>query len=116
MTLNRRVLCVDDHEDTRALVANTLTESDLVSASDASEALRLAASERFDLMLVDYYLPDDLVTPILIMTASHSITHEQAVSAGAQGVMRKDHLAQLLPGAVARLLELRLDMSRRIHH
>ena len=121
MPFNHRVLCVDDYEDTCALVRATLSEWDVTAVNTCDQALRVAASEEFDLILLDYHLPDgnglelcsqirafDVSTPILIVTATHSIEHERALANGAQGVMRKDHLTHLLPAAVAHAIELRV--------
>ena len=123
MVLNERVLCVDDQPDVCGLVTITLQEAEVTPAWDVAGALKKATADKFGIILLDYYLPDgngldlcrqirsfDVTTPILIMTATHSISHEQAVSAGAQGVMRKDHLAQLLPAAVTQLRELTINM------
>ena len=58
MSFNRRVLCVDDYEDTCVLVITTLSELDVTTVSTCDEGLRLAASQTFDLILLDYHLPD----------------------------------------------------------
>ena len=127
MLFNQRVLCVDDQPDVCGLVTITLQESEVTPAWDAGGALKLAMADKFGIILLDYYLPDgngldlcrkirafDATTPILIITATHSISHEEAISAGAQGVMRKDHLAQLLPAAVAQLHELKVTMGSEV--
>lgn len=121
MNVRPRLLCVDDQVDTCALVASTLPDWDVVAAYTAWEGLRLAAAESFSMILLDYYLPDesgfetcakirafDVDTPIVIFTATHSIAHDDALRAGAQGVMRKEHLVKFLPAALAQGLEVRL--------
>ena len=120
MLSNKRVLCVDDNPDTCALVKMTLDGCDVVSEYSSAEGLRRAAGEAFDLILLDYYLPDgtglklcnqirafDITTPVLMITATHSIGHEEVLDAGGQGVIRKDHLTYLLPAALAHALELK---------
>ena len=117
----KRVLCVDDHMDTCALVGTILQSGHVISAHTKADGLRQAATDRFDLILIDYHLPDgtgfelselirafDVSTPILFITATHSITHEEAVAVGGQGVVRKDHFMQVLPAAVAHAFEVKL--------
>lgn len=55
-----RVLLVEDHEDTRRILARLLKSSgyDVRTADCAAAALDLAASDRFDVMLSDIGLPD----------------------------------------------------------
>jgi CheY-like chemotaxis protein len=120
MLSNKRVLCVDDNVDTCALVQAVLGDWEVITEFSSAEGLRRAATEEFDLILLDYYLPDgtglklceqirafDMFTPILMVTATHSLEHRQAVKAGGQGVIRKDHLTHLLPAALALALELK---------
>jgi CheY-like chemotaxis protein len=120
MSAKKRLLCVDDHEDTCALVSAILEDYEVVAEHSKAAGLRHGATEKFELILVDYYLPDgtglelcDLLrtfdpnTPILLITSTHSISHEQVIAVGGQGVIRKDHLAHLLPVAAARALEVR---------
>lgn len=121
----KRLLCVDDQEDTCVLVSSILSEFDVVSEHTKAGGLGRAMTDRYDVILADYYLPDgtglelcqlvrtfDPHTPILLVTATHSIEHEQVTAVGGQGVMRKDHLAQLLPTAVASALEPPLELKR----
>jgi CheY-like chemotaxis protein len=121
MSANKRLLCIDDHEDTCALVSSILEDYDVVSEHSKEGGLRQAATDKFDVILVDYYLPDgtgldlcvlirafDPNTPILLVTATHTITHEQILAVGGQGVIRKDRLSHMLPMAVARTLEVKL--------
>ena len=55
-----RVLCIDDHEDTSEMLKLLLTQEDyeVVTAVTMREALRLAASQEFDLYVLDSHLPD----------------------------------------------------------
>ena len=121
MPAKKRLLCIDDHEDTCDLVSSILEGYEVVSEHSKAGGLRQAATEKFDVILADYHLPDgtglelcvlirafDPHTPILLVTATHSIAHEQIVAVGGQGVLRKDHLSQLLPVAVAQALEVKL--------
>lgn len=121
MPNKKRVLCVDDNTDTCALVTETLKGWKVSAEHSITEGLRRAALERFDLILLDYHLPDgngldlcrqirsfDAGTPILMFTVTHSMDHDTVLAAGGQGVIRKDHLTYVLPVAIANALELRL--------
>jgi DNA-binding response OmpR family regulator len=74
----------------------------VAGAHRVAEALRRAHSEKFDLYLVDYHLPDgtgielclmlrtfDRKTPVLFVTGTSSISETQVIIAGAQGLIRK---------------------------
>lgn len=120
MPAKKRVLCVEDHQDTCELVSTILEDYEIVSEHTKGGGVRQAVTQKFDLILADYYLPDgtglelcalvrafDPDTPILLVTGTHTIAHDQIVAVGGQGVIRKDHLSQMLPLAVLRALEVR---------
>ena len=113
MTKTRRVLCVDDHADTCALISLILADYEVTSALSKAEGLHVAKRQRFDLILLDYHLRDgsgpelstqirqsDPNIPILFVTGSHTMTMREALAAGAQGVVSKNDLADRLPRAV----------------
>lgn len=121
MPRKKRVLCVDDNTDTCALVSETLKGWKVAAEYTINEGLRRATAERFDLILLDYHLPDgngldlcrqirsfDVGTPILMFTVTHSMDHDTVLAAGGQGIIRKDHLTHVLPFAIANALELKL--------
>ena len=121
----KRLLCVDDHEDTCVLVSSILSDFEVISEHTKAGALQRAMTWGYDVILADYYLPDgtglelcalvrtfDPHTPILLVTATHTLEHEQVIAVGGQGVIRKDHLAQLLPVAVASALETPLHRRK----
>ena len=120
MFTRKRLLCIDDQEDTCTLVSSILDNYKVTAQHSKAGGFRQAATKKFDVILADYYLPDgtglelcamirafDLETPILLITATHTITHEQVIAVGGQGVIRKDRLSYLLPVAVARALEVK---------
>ena len=108
-TLNaqKKILIVDDNEDSRELVIKVLKLSgyQIVQAVDGEEALLKAASERPDLILMDRSLPkmdglevakrlkSDAATskvPIVALTA-HAMRgdREKALAAGCDGYIPK---------------------------
>lgn len=56
----RRILCVDDHDDTCAMLQTLFGQAgrEVVSAAGVGEAVALAASQSFDLFVIDMTLPD----------------------------------------------------------
>jgi DNA-binding response OmpR family regulator len=105
MPIEPHILLVDDNPDICELVQVVLQGAGFrVSTADTTRsALQLAASERFDALLLDYWMPDltgielcrrirafDQSTPILICSgAVTQADREAAVSAGAQGYVTK---------------------------
>jgi CheY-like chemotaxis protein len=98
----KRILCVEDHPDTCELISTVLHKYEVVSAYSKADALVQATKEKFNLYLLDYHLPDgnglelclliknfDTETPILFVTGTSSMTKKQAVTIGAQGLIKK---------------------------
>lgn len=101
----RRILCVDDDQDTCEMMAALLGSAGLevCHALNVDEGLRLAKKERFDLILLDWTFDDgtglelcqmirsfDAETPILFYSGiSYGSQTKQAISAGAQGFFIK---------------------------
>jgi CheY-like chemotaxis protein len=99
----KHILCVDDNSDTCELVSHILREYELTSAYSMADAVKRATAEKFDLYILDYHLPDgtglelclmlrtfDHDTPILFATATDEIIESQVVTAGAQGMVKKN--------------------------
>ena len=115
----KRILCVEDHEDTCAYLRVLLSNLQVVTASTLAEGIHLAQSQRFDLYLLDMFLPDgngitlcqqlrrfDLKTPILFCSADASQTaYDQAMQAGAQVYLNKPVDPFLLRQAIEELLQ-----------
>ena len=127
--MKRRILFIEDHADTRELVGSVLEASGFSVTSDSTvtAALRLAKTEKFDLFLIDNWLPDGLgfelcerirefdgATPVLFYSAavfeSDKLT---AMSAGAQGYLTKPCPYADLLRAVTLLIE---QAEGRAHH
>ena len=122
MQLNkRRVLYVEDHEDTRELITIVLRQRDfeVANAHTVDGGVRLASEERFDLYLLDSWLPDgsgldlcrrirkfDLVTPILFYSAAaYEADKNMALSAGAQAYLIKPSQTSELCDLVSSLID-----------
>src|SRR4051812_28763017 len=117
-----RILYVEDHLDTFDLVATFLEGSTVVNAPTASDGLREAMEQTFDLHLIDHYLPDkagstlcqlirkfDADTTILLCSEDTGLTNTEALSFGANGILKKgvnflDDLARRLVRVQSRQL------------
>jgi DNA-binding response OmpR family regulator len=117
----KRVLCVEDDEDTRDMLKTLLGYSDLeaaVVAPDMDAALRLMEHERFDLYALDGGLrsvnelslceqvrAEDARTPIIMFSGHASASDIEAwMLAGANAYLVKPDSSELIP-TIRRLLE-----------
>ena len=105
METKRRILYVEDHEDTRVIVTILLERQGfhVTTATNGAECLKLAGSERFDLYLLDHTFEaasgiglcmaireTDRETPILFYSArAMPKEKEAALAAGAQDYLIK---------------------------
>jgi DNA-binding response OmpR family regulator len=115
-----RILCTEDDEDTRELIIFTLNHAgfDVTCTDRAAKALELIRREKFDLCLLDNWLPGlsgsdlcteirkfDSQTPILFYSGAAFETDKQrAFDSGAQGYLIKPVLDDQLVAEVARLI------------
>ena len=115
-----RILYVEDHDDTRVLMAYILNGAgfEIIEATSAQDALELAKSESFDLYLLDHTFPDasgitlcrairefDPTTPILFYSArAMEKERQEALQAGAQDYLVKPDDIFGVAGHVARLI------------
>ena len=102
--MKKRILCVEDDADACELIKSILKNDDyeFTCASGLEEAVRKARAKKFDLYLVDYYLPDglglefilsvnsDRKTPTIIVTGATSLSEPQADRFGAYGLIKKN--------------------------
>ena len=99
-----RILFVDDHEDTRTLIAALLGSSgyEVETAGNREDGLRLSEAGGFDLILLDYRYEDgtgeelcrlirrsDPDTPILFFSGVDPKLQREALRSGAQGFVLK---------------------------
>ena len=103
--MKRRILFIEDHDDTRELVQFVLEASDYSVTAEATiaAALQFAAPDKFDLYLIDNWLPDgtgfelcerirefDPNTPVLFYSgAAFESDKVRAIQAGAQAYLAK---------------------------
>jgi DNA-binding response OmpR family regulator len=122
-----RVLYVEDHEDTRELVTLVLEAQkyDVVTGTTIASGLALAGSQRFDLYLLDSWLPDgsglvlcrrirefDKATPIVFYSAAaYENDRAQALNCGAQAYLVKPSQPSELCSLVTSLIESRHGVS-----
>jgi DNA-binding response OmpR family regulator len=116
----RRVLCVEDDEDTCKMLSSLLglINCETSTAATAAEALDKIATEHFDLYLLDNWLPGgsgvklclkiretDTSTPIIFYSgAAHESEREEALAAGAQAYLVKPLDVSLIVETVKKLL------------
>jgi len=124
----RRILCTDDDADTRDLIITILNHDgfEVNCAENAEHALMLAKNMRFDLYLLDHWMPTvsgldlaralrafDPDTPILFFSgAVREVDKQAAHDAGAQGYLNKPASPDLLIGEVNRLLSFAKQGTR----
>jgi DNA-binding response OmpR family regulator len=118
--LDFRILYAEDDADTRDLVTLIFQRQNcqVIATEVHDEALRLARTERFDLYLIDNWLPGisgirlceelrefDQHTPVLFYSAAaYETDRERALLSGAQGYLVKPADGDQLVAAAFRLI------------
>ena len=124
----KRILVVDDDQDTCTLMADILREEgyDVVASLRGEEALQLLEEQEFDLVLSDIKMPrvsgielllhvrkKNLDTEVILITAYASVeTAVQALRGHAFDYMTKPFPLTEFRQRVRRALDLRLDSGR----
>jgi DNA-binding response OmpR family regulator len=118
------ILVADDDQQYAELLAKILEKQQhkVVVAYDGAEALKLFASQKFDLIITDILMPHvdgielimqliekDSVVPIIAMSGGHSSRHssfnlQSANILGVQTILQKPFSIQQLLDAVNKLL------------
>lgn len=117
----RRILYIEDHEDTRELVTLLLAQRsyEVITGATIESGVALAGAEDFDLYLLDSWLPDgsgldlcqrirqfDRTTPILFYSAAaYGSDQDLALQCGAQAYLVKPSQPSELCDMVTRLIE-----------
>ena len=118
---SRRILYIEDHDDTRELVTLLLAQKSyiVITGSTIASGVALAGAEKFDLYLLDSWLPDgsglelckrirqfDKTTPILFYSAAaYAADSELALNCGAQAYLVKPSQPTELCDLVTNLIE-----------
>lgn len=123
-----RVLCVDDDAEACTMLSELLKLSGIYSqcAESAAEAWKLIRAERFDLYLLDAWLPDvdgfefcrqlrtvDSLTPIVFYSgAAYDSDKQKGIAAGANSYIVKPHiegLVEVMSGLIAKAREAAME-------
>lgn len=117
--LKGRILCTEDDQDTRELITLTFTLAgfEVVCTDNAEDAIARIRTEKFDLCLIDNWMPgvsgEDLCrrirefdkTPILFYSgAGYDSDKKRAREAGAQGYLVKPVMNDQLIAEVVRII------------
>jgi CheY-like chemotaxis protein len=114
----KRILYAEDHQDSRELLTYVLSAYEVVPATTVAEAGALVRGERFDLCILDYFLPDgtgielcrqirtlNADLPIILLSGmGRESERQEAAGAGVQLYLLKPVDFESLAEAVARLL------------
>ena len=119
--LKGRILCTDDEPDSRELVRFVLEQAgyDVVCVDSSANALNLLGSEKFDLIILDNWMPGligteltsmirkfDRTTPILFYSAAaYEADKVAALNAGANAYLTKPSGVDELLDEVNRLIK-----------
>ena len=115
-----RILCTEDDPDSRAMLVILLEDRgyEVTITASSEHALAIAKRERFDLILLDNWMPGlsgqdltrevrkfDKTTPILFYSgAAYETDKKEATDAGAQGYLVKPSDLEILLDEVGRLI------------
>ena len=120
--MTKRILIIEDQEDNRAIMRDLLTGAgfELIEAVDGEEGVKLAQSERPDLILMDIQLPIidgyeatrqiraivDLKSIPIIAVTSYALSGDEAKTraAGCNGYVAKPFSPRQLLAKVRELL------------
>ena len=117
----RRILYIEDHEDTRELVTLLLAQKsyEVITGTTIESGVALAGTGDFDLYLLDSWLPDgsglelckqirqfDKTTPILFYSAAaYAADSDLALKSGAQAYLVKPSQPSDLCDLVTELID-----------
>lgn len=122
----RRILCVDDDEDTCFMLTHLLEREgyEVKTSESVDEALKLAQHESFNLYILDEWFPRgagtslcrkirefDPYTPIILYSGAIFETEQQeALHAGANAFVSKPEIDKLI-ATISRLLSFEAEST-----
>jgi DNA-binding response OmpR family regulator len=111
---NARILCVEDNRDSREMIATLLRQSnknyDVTAVETAAEALALNGKEKFDLYILDIWLPGMDGVELCRRLRERGVTRP-IMFFSAMGVQAKDRDYVLASGADEFLVKS-IDLDR----
>lgn len=109
-----RILCVEDNRDSREMIATLLTQAnenyDVTAVETAAEALALSGKDKFDLYILDIWLPGMDGVDLCRRLRDRGIT-KPIMFFSAMGVQIKDRDYLLAAGADEFLVKS-IDLDR----
>ena len=127
-SIKARILCADDNDDNRRLVAYLLekTGAEVIMVEDGQQAVETALSEEFDLVLMDMQMPEmdglqatsllkqaGFEQPIIMLTANVDTTSKKQIAdAGADGHFAKPIDTVRFYALLSELLTSQEDISK----
>jgi DNA-binding response OmpR family regulator len=112
MQTKKRILCVEDDEDTRSMLTHLLEVASyyVIAAEDAAVGLALTLTQTFDLLIIDLWLPGengdklcrrvrefDHYTPIIVYSgAVFEADQQNALLANVDAFVAKPNVDQLM--------------------
>src|ERR687891_386395 len=114
----RAMLCIEKDDAARAVLAQTLSEYELVFTRDAFETLRSMNARAFDGYIIDFWLPDwsgpqlcrairdvDPHCPVIFCTGADSdLSRQRAIRAGGSAYLCKPLKSAELNAIVTKLV------------
>jgi DNA-binding NtrC family response regulator len=125
-SLKKRILCVEDHDDTCTMLKYLLPDYELVSVSTVEEAGASIRTAQFDFYLLDVKLPDgsgidlcweigaiDPTTPIIFLTGAYTPHNwKAAFEAGASDFLSKPEGLEKLEETLARFSSVKCTVQQ----
>lgn len=105
--MTKKILIVDDEEDSRKLTLAILEEFDIAvqesvrEANDVSEAIKLLKEQEFDLVISDFRMPGKSGIDLLDYMQSNNIKTPFILLTGISGIKKMINTSTLKPFVVA---------------
>lgn len=120
-TMRRKILVVDDEMINRAIITRIMKDEpryEIVSSESGSEALALLDQQKFDLIMLDYMMPEmdgletlrrireKFTTPVVLMTSDKTLdTSKEFAKLGCDDYVTKPFLPMILKEIIHNMTE-----------